>query len=178
MPLPRATARKLLHMRDIQLRGYEREDGMFDIEVRMTNIKTYSWSNHDRGAINAGDPLHDMWMRLTIDRDMTIQAVDAAMDGTPFAICPAVAPNYQRLIGLTIGRGFLKSAMQRLGGVEGCTHLRELLQPLATVAFQTSFSMRHERQPQAANGVPAALINTCHGYREDGDVVLRARAGK
>jgi len=176
MPLSRATPRKLSHLRDIQLRGYEREDGLFDIEARMTDTKTYSWGNQDRGGISAGEALHDMWIRVTLDHDMVIQACEAAMDSTPYNVCPGAAPNFQRLVGLTIGRGFIKAAMQRLGGVEGCTHLRELLQPLATVAFQTMTSVRGPALPaENSQGIPPALLNSCVAYDEAGPLAARAR---
>jgi len=168
MPLSRPTPRKLLHLRDIQLRGYEREDGMLEIEARMTDTKTYSWSNNDRGGINSGDPLHDMWMRVTLDGGMVIQDCEASMDSTPHGFCPGAAPNFKRLIGLTIGRGFIKAAVARVGGVEGCTHLRELLQPIATVALQTQMSLRRHKAPGARGGINPALVNTCYAYDETG----------
>ena len=163
-------------MRDIVLRGYEREDGLVDIEARMTDLKPYSWSSIDRGQVPAGAPLHDMWMRVTVGTDMVIRACEAAMDSTPYTICPGVAPNFARLAGLTIGKGFIKQAMQRLGGVEGCTHLRELLQPIATVAFQTMISVRRNRPIRSGREtVPDFLVNSCHAYAEDGPVVQRGR---
>lgn len=171
MPLPSSSPRKLLHLRDIKLRGYEREDGLVDIEAHMTDTKTYSWGNQDRGGIHAGEPLHDMWLRTTIKQDMTIVAVDVAMDATPHTICPGVLPNFQRLVGLNISKGFLKSAMQVLGGVEGCTHLRELLQQLGTVAFQTMFSIRGHKKPVTEpqkSGIAPFLLNTCYSYDEHG----------
>ncbi len=179
MPLPRSAPRKLLHLRDITLRGYLREDGLVDIEARMTDTKTYSWANQDRGGINAGDALHDMWMRVTIDEDLLIHDVEAAMDSTPHTICPAIAPNYKKLIGLSLTKGFMKSALALMGGVNGCTHLRELLQPIATVAFQTMFSLRHgEPREGGSDGVPRFLVNTCHAYAEDSPVVTRALGPK
>jgi hypothetical protein len=180
MPLSRPTSRKLLHLRDIQLRGYQREDGLVDIEARMTDTKTYSWNNPDRGAVNSGEPLHDMWMRVTIDQNMTVHGCEAAMDATPYSACPSVAPNFQRLAGLTIGKGFIKAAMLRLGGVEGCTHLRELLQPIATVAFQTMVSVRRldksgqPKSPRPFVEINPALVNTCHAYDENGPLVASA----
>ncbi len=171
MPLPTSSARKLLHLRDIQLRGYEREDGFVDIEAHMTDTKTYSWGNRDRGGIHAGEPLHDMWLRVTIQHDMTITAVDVAMDATPHTICPGVMPNFQRLVGLNISKGFLKAAVHVLGGVEGCTHLRELLQQIGTVAFQTMFSIRGHKKPapeQGKSGISPMLLNTCYSYNEHG----------
>ena len=148
MPLPKPSSRKLLHSRDIQLRGYEREDGLVDVEAHLTDTKSYSFSNRDRGNIPAGEPIHEMWLRITIDHGMTIIAVEAAMDATPHNPCSGIAPNYQRLVGLNMAKGFMKAAMQQLGGVEGCTHLRELLQPLGTIAFQT-MSMYKRATPAA-----------------------------
>ena len=51
---------------------------------------------------------------------------------TPYAICSSVAPSFTRLAGLQIKPGFLKEAAKRVGGTLGCTHLRELLQQMAT----------------------------------------------
>ncbi|MGC9270109.1 DUF2889 domain-containing protein [Acidiphilium sp.] len=181
MPLSHASSRELLHLRDIDIRGYLRADGLLDIEAHMTDTKTYSFANHDRGRINAGEALHGMWLRLTIDQEMTVRAAEAAMDSTPHAICPGVAPNFARLEGLTIGRGFLKGAMERVGGTQGCTHLRELLQQVATVAIQTMFSMRAHQAARAGRvtedrwEIPAALLNSCHAYDETGPLVQAVR---
>ncbi len=172
MPLSRPATRNLLHMRQISVRGYQREDGLVDIEARMTDEKTHSFGNLDRDGIRAGELLHDMWIRLTLNQQMEIVDCEAAMDSTPYGICPAVAPNLKRLAGLHVGKGFLRAAVQRLAGVEGCTHLRELLQPVATVAFQTFAGLRGHG---TGHEVPTQLINTCHAYNEDGPVVARGR---
>jgi hypothetical protein len=174
MPLSRAASRKLLHLRDIQLRGYEREDGLVDIEARITDTKTYSWHNNDRGSVNSGEALHDMWMRVTLNRDMLIIECEATTDSAPYSICPGAAPNFSRLAGLSIGKGFLRAAMLRLGGVEGCTHLRELLQPIATVAFQTMLSVRSHDKSGAATpfiGINPSLVNSCYAYDETGPLL-------
>jgi hypothetical protein len=57
-----------------------------------------------------------------------------------------------------------------LGGVQGCTHLVELLGPLATTAFQTIYPVRAKRDSAVAGHKPA-LIDTCHAYRSDGPLV-------
>ncbi len=178
MPLSRPQSRNLLHLRDIQLRGYERADGLIDIEARMTDTKPYSWGEQPHG-LNAGEPVHDMWMRLTVDLDMRIHACEAAMDATPYSVCTAAAPNFAQLAGLTIGKGFLREAMRRVGNVAGCTHLRELLQPLGTVAYQTIYSLQVRRraatQQADAAFINPALINTCLAYDEHGPLVQNSR---
>ena len=110
MPLSPPPERELLHSRDIVLRGYLRVDGLYDIEAHLTDTKTYGSANRDRGYIHAGEPIHGMWLRLTVDEERRIVACEASSDHTPYAICPAAAPNFARLAGLQIKPGFLKEA--------------------------------------------------------------------
>ena len=182
MPLSAAPSpRRLLHTREVTLQGYLREDGLIEVEARMTDVKSYSMANIDRAGIPAGVPLHDMWIRMTLTvEEMEIVACEAAMDSTPYNICPQTAPNMARLVGLKIGKGFLRAAAQRVGGVEGCTHLRELLQPVATTAYQTRYSVLNHGpdggEGKDKPGLAPALLNTCHSYNETGPVVARLRA--
>src|SRR5271163_798275 len=80
MPLTPPAPREELHTRAITLRGYRRQDGLFDIEARLVDTKPFAMPNQDRGHIRAGEPLHEMWMRLTIDETMQIVACEAATD--------------------------------------------------------------------------------------------------
>lgn len=169
MPLSPPAERELLHLRDIELRGYRRADGLFDIEASLTDTKSFAFSNQDRGEIRPGTPLHRMLARMTLDEDMLIHGFEASTEFGPYTICPAAAPGFASLAGLTIGRGFLRAANERIGGVKGCTHLRELLAQMATVAIQTMYGQRRRKQGASA----ATLLNTCLAYAEGGDVARR-----
>ena len=173
MPLSPPVARELAHTRRIELNGYARGDGLFDIEARLTDTKSYAFASEDRGQIDAGEPLHGMSMRMTIDETMTIVQFEAVTDYSPYRICPEIAPNYAKLAGIRIGPGFLRAAAERIGGVHGCTHLRELLQQMGTVAFQTLYPVLSRRNQGAPVASKPALLNTCYAYREDGPVVQR-----
>lgn len=187
MTLSAAASRRLVHSRDIKLSGYLRADGQIEVEARMRDTKSYSMDNQDRSLIAAGEPLHDMWIRMTVTADeMEITACEASMDATPYAVCPQVAPNMDRLVGLKIGKGFLRAAVMRVGGAEGCTHLRELLQPVATVAYQTRYSLQnHEiggqtkkREAGAAAPNPdiaANRLNSCYAYAETSPLMAHLR---
>jgi hypothetical protein len=120
MPLSDPSERELLHLRDTALRGYRRSDGLYDVEARLIDRKTYSFPNEDRGQIDAGEALHDMWVRVTVDGDLLIHASEASTEQGPFSICPRGAETFPRLSGLKIGAGFLKAANERLRGVAGC----------------------------------------------------------
>ena len=97
-----------------------------------------------------------MWLRLTIDDRLVIHAVEAATDASPYSICPAVAPHFQSLKGLRIDPGFQKQVRDLLGGTAGCTHLVELLGPVATTAFQTVFPYREWHRSRAPESRPPA----------------------
>ena len=188
MPLSPPTDRHLTHLRDIALRGYERADGLFDIEAHIRDTKTMGLANPDHGGwIAPGEPLHDMWLRITLDGEMTILACEAVTEHGPFTTCPGGAQHFGRLVGLTIKAGFLREANARVGGTLGCTHLRELLQQVGTTAVQTMWPVRmrraEERRRQLAgqglteaeiarDGSPG-LLNTCHAYADTGETVKR-----
>ena len=174
MPLsPSQTPRKHLHTRKIELNGYQREDGLFDVEAQLTDTKTYSFELQDRGRVEPGEALHGMSMRMTVDQTMTIVAFEAVTDSSPYSICPEIAPSYASLVGLQIRAGFLRAAAERVGGVHGCTHLRELLQPMATVALQTLYAQRSAREGERPRDSRPAMLNSCYAYREDGPIVAR-----
>ena len=165
MPLSQPVAREPLHRRSIELVGYSRTDGLYDVEAHLVDTKTYAFSN----------------------KDMLIVAFEANTEFGPYTMCPQAAPNFSRLAGLRVGRGFIKAANERIGGVHGCTHLRELLAQMGTVAFQTLYAMRVKRnqapnaettseasetQPAAPRKRPA-MLGTCMAYAPDSPVVKR-----
>ncbi|HLI11056.1 MAG TPA: DUF2889 domain-containing protein [Alphaproteobacteria bacterium] len=172
MPLTAASERELLHTRRVECRGYQRSDGLWDIEGHLIDLKSYTWQSDDRGEVRPGEPLHEMWLRLTIDEDLLIRAVEAASDYSPFRACPAVVPHFAALEGLRIGPGWRKKVRELLGGTKGCTHLVELLTPLATTAYQTIYSAR-ARRAQKEPGRKPDHIDTCHALASDGEVVKR-----
>ena len=172
MPLSDAQPRTRLHTRTITLEGFQREDGLFDIEAEITDRKTHGFSTIDR-AVEPGTPLHHMNVRVTVNNELEIVGAEAQTTHGPFTICSGGAASFSRLIGLTIRPGFLKSANERLGGTSGCTHIRELLQQLGTVAMQTFYPIRAKLQPRAPDA-PPRLLNTCHAYASDGPVIQRS----
>ncbi|MBM3546025.1 MAG: DUF2889 domain-containing protein [Alphaproteobacteria bacterium] len=177
MPLSQPAPREPLHVRRIECRGFRREDGLWDIEGHLVDTKTYAFSNQDRGEIKPGMALHEMWIRVTLDDRMTVKAVEAVTDAGPFHICGDVVPAFKKLEGLTIGPGWKKHVKERLGGTQGCTHIVELLGPVATTAFQTMFSRRErERRAEKDEGkrkTRPRIIDSCHALSADGPVVKR-----
>lgn len=170
MPLSPPAPREHIHTREITCTGYRRSDGLWDIEGHLVDTKTYPFSNSERGDVPPGEPVHEMWIRLTVTDALEITDVEAATDFSPYTVCREVTPNFRRLIGLRIGPGWRRRALQQVGGVEGCTHIVELLAPVATTAFQTIFPIKNRERPATATASDKAprLLNTCHAFRSDG----------
>ncbi len=171
MPLSKPERRQMLHTRQVHCQGFLRHDGLFDIEARMTDVKSRDVDNAERGGyVSAGEPFHDMWMRLTIDGECLIHRVEASIDASPFRTCPAIADAFRQLEGTRIGPGWHRRAKELLGGIKGCTHLNELLPPLATTAVQTLWPGEKEEIMELASRV---MLNSCHGWSQHGETIKR-----
>lgn len=169
MPLSTPQSRRSIHARAIAIHGYRREDGFWDIEGSLTDIKSYDLDGLYRKHIPAGEPIHEMHVRVTIDDTFLIQQVEAVTDFAPFPMCSDITPVFSALKGLNLGSGFLREVRSRFGGSHGCTHIIELLGGIATTAFQTVYPLlRNERG--GPDGKPA-LIDSCHAFAADGEVV-------
>ena len=175
--LPPATKRQPVHTRRIECQGYLRDDDLWDIEAHLIDTKSYTFQNQHRGDIAPGEPLHDMWIRMTIDDQRVIHDLVAVTDASPYAGCPDITPNFKVLIGEQIGPGWTAKVKRLLGGVQGCTHLVELLSPLATTAFQTLYSASKVRQTPPTDDATQRLassqwiVDSCHMYSASGDYV-------
>ena len=130
MPLSKPSPRKPMHTRTVECRGYLRDDGLWDIEGHLVDTKPYAIPNQDRGGeIPAGEPLHEMWIRLTVDTDLVVQDVEACTDHGPYSVCGDIIENFKALKGLAIKAGWTQKTRELLGGTKGCTHLRRTARP-------------------------------------------------
>lgn len=164
-------ARELRHTRRVRYEGYKRTDGLWDIEGHLTDIK-----NHDfhlrTGVRRAGQPVHSMWLRLTIDRDFNIVQAVASSEVVPYpGGCESIAPAYGRLVGLNLVRGFRRGVKELLGGVRGCTHITEMLAGFPTAAIQ-SFAGERRDEDQAGGPKPFQL-DQCHALETSTETVRK-----
>lgn len=179
MPLPEAARRELIHSRNIHCEGFLRDDGLWDIEGMLYDKKTYPLELPLRHCVAAGGATHDMKVRLSIDNNKFIRAVEVAMDAVAYGACPGAEPNYQRLVGLNIGPGFTKKMHQVVGNTQGCTHVTWLIQCIARTAMQTMTRMVVPGDVAELNMVfgkdsrsgRPALIDSCRAYEAGGEVV-------
>jgi len=87
MPLPERPAsigRRPVHLRAITMRGYHRQDGLYEIEGRVSDSKDLPFSPPagDR-HVKVGDLVHDMWVRIAVDTDLVVHEIESVSDSTP-----------------------------------------------------------------------------------------------
>jgi len=169
MPLsPPKCARQKVHVRQISVEGYRREDGMLELDACLTDTKEADYLLAS-GVRKAGDPVHQMRVRVTLDADFTIVDAEACSDWVPYVGgCDTIGPDYRRLIGLNLVRGFRRIVGEMFADVRGCSHLTELLSSLPTAAIQTFATFRRDNEDSGEKPFP---LDRCHALDCSGETV-------
>jgi hypothetical protein len=170
--------RALRHTRAIAVQAYARDDGLWDLDARITDVKVND-TVLASGPRPGGTALHDLSLRLTVDLQLNIVDVEAVSDAVPYpGFCDTIIPAYKQLIGLNLMKGFRHELKARLSGIAGCTHLTELAQILPTAAVQA-----FANDVWSTNGLASAAasetqqkpfqLDKCHALRTDGGAVAQ-----
>ncbi|MGV7244037.1 DUF2889 domain-containing protein [Caballeronia sp. M23-90] len=187
MPLSPPVSRQLRHRRAIRMEAFERDDGLWDIEACLTDEKPRDVKLAS-GVRPQGLPIHELWLRITIDRTFAIVEAEAASDWAPYGqLCSASNPAYRALIGLNLVQNFRRESSRLLAGTTGCTHLTELCAVLPTAAIQAfagevwntekGGSPGQSSDNSGANSTaadtdkPPFQLGRCNALRFDGDAV-------
>ena len=160
MPLTEIPHRTPQHLRDVRYRSFERHDGLWDIEGELHDSKAVDRVLNSGQLLRAGTAIHHMWIRVTIDTALQVQAIEVAMDSHPLGNCPEAAAALQKMVGCQMSRGWRKAIQEHLGGVSSCTHLRELLFNMATAAFQSMPNVFANADPDQ----PPRHLGQCLGW--------------
>jgi hypothetical protein len=176
----------LLHTRAYDVEAYALDDVTMTLVGRVRDTKP-------AGLMIADDPdpldIHHMVVTLTVGYpDLTITDAGVEFHAHPHTTCPAIVEHYGALVGLSIARGFTHKVRELFGGPRGCTHTTALLQAMAPVAVQATWSMR--TRDRVASGdwsthltdqqrevMIAANGNTCHVWDDNAEAVQALRSG-
>jgi hypothetical protein len=163
--------RRPLHLRRIHCEGFARDDGLFDIEGLLVDTKPVPLRLVNR-EVPAGEPIHRMRVVLTIDRTRTIVQAQAFTESSPYPDCGEIAAAYGRLVGLRIEPGFTRAVKRLFRGTLGCSHMTELLPPMASTAFQVLWADGDYGGADAQGSAQrTSPLGGCHALRLDGRIV-------
>jgi hypothetical protein len=156
-----------MHRRSIEHQTWLHDDGALEIESRLLDSKAYDTHVGFNRPLPAGEPVHDMTIRILLEADFLIRDIQLRMDKTPFGICPEVIQRFETLRGASMGKGWNALLSERFAGTGGCRHLIDLLRGMATVAFQSM--SRGSWTPETLTW----MADSCHAFRQEGPVMVR-----
>lgn len=174
MPLSEAKARRDIHDRSLEMKAYQRDDGLYEVEAHLVDRKPFEFLR--LGATQpmpAGQPLHDLWIRLAFDAQLVVREVEAASDRTPFGVCKEAQFTLGSLVGERIGRGWSARVKELLRGVASCRHLMEMLIPMATTALQAFNGVNRDGWLAADPEAVPRQLDTCYAFSREREVVQR-----
>jgi len=169
MALPTAAPeRQLKHRRSIDVQIYARGNGLWEVDAHITDVRSRE-TLMATGLLPAGSPIHDMLLRLVVDEQFNVVEAGAATAAMPYpGECNSYGDVYARLVGLNLMRGFRHAVKERLGGIQGCTHITELTQVLPTAVVQAFAGEVLDTRGDAEDSVQPFQIDRCHALRADG----------
>ena len=172
MALPTAASdRQLKHRRSIDVQIYARGNGLWEVDARIGDVRTGD-TRMATGTLPAGEPIHDMLLRLVVDERFNVIEAGAQTSAMPYAgECDRYGDLYSRLVGLNLMKGFRHAVKERLGGVQGCTHITELTQVLPTAVVQAFAGEVIDTRGDSDDSTQPFQIDRCHALRADGAVV-------
>lgn len=162
--------RQRAHVRKIEIEGYRREDGLLELDAMLEDVKDVDYPLAS-GIRMAGDPIHRMWVRVTLDSEFNIVAVEASSERVPYpGGCETIGPAYESIIGLNLLRGFRSAVSEMFADVRGCSHLTELLFSLPTAAIQTFATFRRNNEDSIQKPFQ---LDRCHALETSSDTVRK-----
>ena len=169
---PLASSRRPIHRRAIDVQVFARDDGLFEVEARLTDTKSRDIPL--AGAVRkAGEPVHDMLLQVVVDRQLNVVAAGSETRWMPYpGACDQHGNAYESLVGLNLLKGFRLGVKERLAGIKGCTHLTELCQVLPTAVIQAFAGLvldTREGDHEAAQ--QPFQLDKCHALRTDSENV-------
>lgn len=172
MALPAAAPeRQLKHTRCINVQVYARGNGLWEVDATISDVKTRD-SQLAEGTRRAGEPIHDMLLRLVIDEKLNVVEAGSETRSMPYpGACSEHGDAYGALVGLNLLRGFRHAVLERLGGVAGCTHLTELTQVVPTAVVQAFAGEVINTRGDAPDAPQPFQLDRCHALRTDGPTV-------
>ncbi len=90
MPLPPAPVeRQARHIRQVHYRSFERSDGLWDVEGELDRHQSCRYATPGwRHVSERAKPIHHMHIRVTIDTDLVVHAIERCDGCLPLQPCP------------------------------------------------------------------------------------------
>ena len=156
----RIPVKKLVSKRDIGIEAFELIDGKMMLEATFL------------------DPYHLIRLNITLEPNTrTIIAAKSEFTNYPHTLCESLSVKAKSIVGIQIKRGVVKEIISKVGGCDGCVHLKELV--LETINFAATVLMgynegfglmsrefNNQEENKKFEMSKEVLKNTCLIYKE------------
>jgi hypothetical protein len=164
-----------LHVRTIRVEAVE--DGDDSLLVTGTLVDERPRGGEKWFGVDGPRVIHQMQLGVRVRHpDLVITEVTGGMEAHPYRICPEAVPPLQRLVGVSVARGFTRTVNDRLGRERGCAHLTALIHAMAPVVKQAA-GVAFQAVDVGVGDQDLWVVNTCHAWREDGPLHRLVREG-
>jgi hypothetical protein len=151
---------------------FKRDDGLFDVEGRLIDTKPFAFARVcTPEPLPPGSPLHDLSIRLTVDAEFFVRDIEASSDSTPYPLCKEAESTLSVLVGERIASGWSAKVKSLLRGSASCTHLMEMLIPMATAALQGIIGSRREGHTIVDVSKVQVRLDSCFTYARHRSVI-------
>ncbi len=160
-----------MHRRAIEVQVFTRGDGLWEVDATLRDTKTRD-TPVAGGIRAAGDPVHDMTLRLVVNEKMDILEAGSATRGMPYpGLCDQHGDAYRALVGLNLMQNFRQGVRERVGGAKACTHITEMAAVLPTAVVQGFVGEVFDPRASGPEAAQPFQIDRCHALKSSGEAV-------
>ena len=174
-PLPPAVRASVCIRARVTYEGWQRDDGLFDIEAHLVDVK-----DHDYDAADGRAPGRRAGARHVGARDdrhaiHVIHAIEAQTDRMPYpGGCDASGPRIAKLVGANLCRAFASGCTMRWAACAAARTSPTCWRSLPTAAVQTFAGPARARTQATRQAVPARPLPRARDDERDGAPLLSA----
>jgi len=162
-----------IHERNLSIRTTEIGENMICIEGNLTDERLCPAFQYSKRQLVDKGVYHHIQVKMTLSLPkLTIESIRAQMPTVPIEHCREIERVVTQLVGIQLARGFSRKVRERIGGVNGCVHMTQLLLAMSAASVQGSYAyynrVRNNGKPMKPEYDESLLVNSCHVWRESG----------
>lgn len=170
--------------RDISIDAFEGGPDSFVIRGTLNDFRRLPYRQYLSGEIKEPGTIHNMTVEMEISLpELVILSAKCSMQSVPNEDCREISGCVDRIIGLSIKRGFTRTVRDLLGGNKGCLHITQLVLTMGSAAAQALWAFNSsrgaaERKARSKDMDAAMLVNSCWLWRPDGPYAVKLMGKK
>lgn len=169
-----------IHERTIKIKTFETGEDRIVIEGTLIDERLCPTFAYLVSGIIDPKIVHNFTINIELSLpDLIIRSVNTNMTEVPAEVCRGAKDACDKLVGVSLLRGFKRTVKKLMGGVNGCVHLNTLLLSIGAYAFQGSHTHYHRVQEHGRLKEiyldESLVVNSCHVWKESGPFAPRLK---